>query len=100
MRTRPLSIRYMVSPASPARKSVVSKLTFWVRSRLRRSTAAPSSSEENSGTDRIASSVISWGVGVDMGYLSVVSDRWSVVVGRQKHGATKLTTDYLPLTLP
>src|SRR5256885_951236 len=71
MRTRPLSIKYMASPASPARKSVVSALTFWVRSSLRNSTAASSSSEANNGTDRIASSVISCGVGVDMEYLGV-----------------------------
>src|ERR1041385_1263546 len=73
MRTRPLWIKYMASPASPARKSVVSEPTSWVRSRLRNSTAASLSSEANNGTDRIASSVISWGVGVDMGYLNKVA---------------------------
>src|SRR6266404_632822 len=66
MRTRPLSIKYIASPSSPARKSAAPAATSRVRSRSRSSPAASSSSDANSGTERSASSVISWGFVVDM----------------------------------
>ena len=66
MRTRPLSMRYIASPLSPARNSVVPVGICLVRNSVRNSSAAPSSSDENSGTERIASSVMAEGLCVDM----------------------------------
>src|SRR5260370_10202550 len=66
MRTRPLSIRYIASPSSPARKSAAPAATSRVRSRSRSAAAASLSSGANSGTERSASSVISGEFGVDM----------------------------------
>ncbi len=79
IRTRPLSIRYIASPSSPARNRAVPVATSRVRSKFRNSPAAESSSEAKSGTERSASSVISWGVGVDIALPLVVV---RVVIGQ------------------
>jgi hypothetical protein len=66
MRTRPRSIRYIESPVSPRRNSVVPPGTSRSSSRLRKSLAALSSSDANSGTDRNSSSVITRETFVDI----------------------------------
>src|SRR5258706_15061911 len=79
IRARPHSIRYIAAPSSPARNRAVPVATSRVRSKFRNSPAAESSSEAKSGTERSASSVISWGVGVDIALPLVVV---RVVIGQ------------------
>ena len=67
MRTRPLSIRYSASPASPARKRGLPAVLCSASSSERSAPTVSSSRDAKSGTERIDSSVMGAAVVADIG---------------------------------